>query len=43
MTALRLPNPYETIVAFAVATRDSLHARLGGLKATQIRAKSGLR
>jgi hypothetical protein len=37
------PNPDEIIVAFAVATRGRLHARLGGLKATEIRANDGLR
>jgi hypothetical protein len=37
------PNPDEIIVAFAVATRGRLHARLGGLKASDIQARDGLR
>ena len=37
------PNPDEIIVAFALATRGRLHARLGGLKASEIKARDGLR
>lgn len=37
------PHPDEIIVAFAVATRGRLHARLGGLKASEIKARDGLR
>ena len=37
------PNPDEIIVAFALATRGRLHARLGGLKASDIKARDGLR
>lgn len=36
------PNADEVIVAFAVATRGRLHARLGGLKASEIEGKNGL-
>jgi len=37
------PNPDEIIVVFALATRGRLHARLGGLKASEIKARDGLR
>ena len=37
------PNPDEINVAFALATRGRLHARLGGLKASEIKARDGLR
>ena len=37
------PNPDEIIVALALATRGRLHARLGGLKASEIKARDGLR
>ena len=37
------PNPDEIIVAFAVATRGRLHARLGGLTVSEIKARDGLR
>ncbi len=36
------PNPDEIVVAFAVATRGRLHARLGGLKASEIGGQNGL-
>ncbi|KAF3997750.1 amino acid synthesis family protein [Glaciimonas immobilis] len=36
------PNADEIVVAFAVATRGRLHARLGGLKASEIEGKNGL-
>jgi hypothetical protein len=36
------PNADEIVVAFAVATRGRLHARLGGLKANEIEGKNGL-
>jgi hypothetical protein len=37
------PGPNEVVVAMAVATRGRLHPRLGGLKATEIEGKDGLR
>jgi Amino acid synthesis len=37
------PAPGEIVVIFAVATRGRLHARLGGLKASEIQGKDGLR
>lgn len=36
------PNPDEVIVIFAVATRGRLHARLGGLRADQVKGEDGL-
>lgn len=37
------PGPREIAVIFAVATRGRLHARLGGLKASEVRRLDGLR
>lgn len=37
------PAPREIVVVFAVATRGRLHARLGGLKAADIKGQDGLR
>ena len=37
------PGPREIVVIFAVATRGRLHARLGGLAASDITGKDGLR
>ncbi len=37
------PNPDEVLVLFAVATRGRLHARLGGISASMIEGKDGLR
>ena len=37
------PGPREIAVIFAVATRGRLHARLGGLKASDIKGQDGLR
>jgi hypothetical protein len=37
------PAPREIAVIFAVATRGRLHARLGGLKAPDIKGQDGLR
>lgn len=37
------PGPREIVVAFAVATRGRLHARLGGLGAADIKGQDGLR
>ena len=37
------PGPREIVVIFALATRGRLHARLGGLKATDIKGQDGLR
>jgi hypothetical protein len=37
------PAPNEIVVIFAVATRGRLHARLGGLKAADIKGQDGLR
>ena len=37
------PAPREIVVIFAVATRGRLHARLGGLKASDIKGQDGLR
>ena len=37
------PAPREIAVIFAAATRGRLHARLGGLKAADIRGQDGLR
>ena len=36
------PAPDEVIVIFAFATRGRLHARLGGLRASEIEGKNGL-
>lgn len=36
------PNRDEVIVAWAFATRGRLHARLGGLKASEIKGEDGL-
>ena len=37
------PNPDEIVVAFALATRGRLHARLGGIRVDQIQGRDGLR
>jgi len=37
------PGPDEVVIAMAVATRGSLHPRLGGPKASEIVGKDGLR
>jgi Amino acid synthesis len=37
------PAPREIVVIFAVATRGRLHARLGGLKASEVKGQDGLR
>jgi hypothetical protein len=37
------PSRDEVLIAFAFATRGRLHARLGGLKSTEIEGKDGLR
>ena len=37
------PGPDEIVIMFAFATRGRLHARLGGLKASEIKANDGLR
>lgn len=37
------PGPDEVVVAVAMATRGRLHARLGGLRATDIIGEDGLR
>ena len=37
------PDPDEILVIFAAATRGRLHARLGGLKATEIVGEDGMR
>ncbi len=37
------PAPNEVLIAFAVATRGRLHARLGGIKANAILGQDGLR
>ncbi len=37
------PSPDEIAVLFACSTRGRLHARVGGLKASEISAKDGLR
>jgi hypothetical protein len=37
------PNPDEVLVLMAVATRGRLHARLGGLKEADVRARDGLK
>jgi hypothetical protein len=37
------PMPDEIVVLFAFATRGRLHARLGGLKASEIKGHDGLR
>jgi hypothetical protein len=37
------PAPREIVVIFAVATRGRLHARLGGLKAADVKGQDGLR
>ena len=37
------PNPDELLVVFALATGGRLHARLGGLRSSEIRERDGLR
>lgn len=37
------PGPREIVALFAIATRGRLHARLGGLKAAEIKGQDGLR
>ncbi|HWA38354.1 MAG TPA: amino acid synthesis family protein [Burkholderiales bacterium] len=37
------PAPDEVVVVFAFATRGRLHARLGGLAASEVRGEDGLR
>ena len=37
------PGPDEVVIAVAVATRGRLHARLGGIKVSEIVGKDGLR
>lgn len=37
------PNPDEVLILMAVATRGRLHARLGGLKETEVKGEDGLR
>ena len=37
------PGPDEVVIAVAVATRGRLHARLGGIKVTEIVGQDGLR
>ncbi len=37
------PGPDEVVIAVAVATRGRLHARLGGIRASEIVGKDGLR
>jgi hypothetical protein len=37
------PRPDEVVVAFAFASRGRLHARLGGLRAEDVRGETGLR
>jgi hypothetical protein len=37
------PGPREIVAIFAAATRGRLHARLGGLKASEIKGQDGLR
>jgi len=37
------PGPREIVVIFAAATRGRLHARLGGLKAGEVKGQDGLR
>lgn len=37
------PRPDEVVVAFAFASRGRLHARLGGIAASDIRGEDGLR
>jgi hypothetical protein len=37
------PMPREIAVVFCAATRGRLHARLGGLKASEVQGKDGLR
>jgi hypothetical protein len=43
VTPADAPAPDEIVILFAVATRGRLHARLGGLKAADIKGKDGLR
>jgi len=43
VTVADAPGPREIVVLFAVATRSRLHARLGGIKATEIQGRDGLR
>lgn len=43
LTFADAPGPREIVVIFAVATRGRLHARLGGLKAADIKGQDGLR
>lgn len=37
------PNPDEILILLAVATRGRLHARLGGLQSSDVKARDGLR
>ena len=37
------PNPDEVLILMAVATRGRLHARLGGLQASEVKGMDGLR
>ena len=37
------PGPDEVVIAVAVATRGRLHARLGGIKVSEIVGRDGLR
>lgn len=37
------PRPDEVVIAFAFASRGRLHARLGGLTASEVRGEDGLR
>jgi hypothetical protein len=37
------PAPDEIMVLFALATRGRLHARLGGLRASDVKGNDGLR
>jgi Amino acid synthesis len=37
------PAPDEVLILFAAATRGRLHARLGGIKASEIKGRDGLR
>lgn len=43
ITCSDAPGPREIVVIFAVATRGRLHARLGGLKAGDIKGLDGLK
>jgi hypothetical protein len=37
------PRPDEVVIAFAFASRGRLHARLGGIAASEVRGEDGLR